>query len=155
MEKVHARRGFLKGFGLLSAVVAGAATHHLANTGTSVAVRDPVNPVIEPPVDITHLAPLGKVNLTLSADNSPPPPPPPITNVQYYPGNIGMDFTPKGSGQTYMFASSGSTMTQQVLTVGPGTHVQEDKNNVKMSVGKDNRLWIEVDGQWRRVALEG
>ena len=27
-------------------------------------------------------------------------------------------------------------------------------NTVKMSVGKDNRLWLEVDGKWHRVALE-
>ncbi len=30
----------------------------------------------------------------------------------------------------------------------------EYTNKVAMSVGKDNRLWIQVDGQWRRVALD-
>ena len=147
MNGTNHRRGFLKGFGLLSAIAAGAATHHLANTGTSMAVRDSVDPVLQPPVDISHLAPLGKVNLTLTADNVPPPPPVHDTNV-------GMQFMPKGYGTpTLAFGSSSSTHTQ-VLSVGSGGGVP-DKNNVKMSVGRDNRLWIEVDGHWRRVALEG
>jgi hypothetical protein len=30
----------------------------------------------------------------------------------------------------------------------------EYTNKVAMSVGKDNRLWIQVDGQWRRVAID-
>lgn len=30
----------------------------------------------------------------------------------------------------------------------------EYTNKVAMSVGKDNHLWIQVDGQWRRVALD-
>jgi hypothetical protein len=28
------------------------------------------------------------------------------------------------------------------------------ENRVEMSVGKDNRLWIKVDGKWHRVAIE-
>jgi hypothetical protein len=28
------------------------------------------------------------------------------------------------------------------------------ENRVEMSVGKDNRLWIKVDGKWHRVAVE-
>jgi hypothetical protein len=30
----------------------------------------------------------------------------------------------------------------------------KETNRVSMSVGKDNRLWIQVDGKWRRVALD-
>ncbi len=30
----------------------------------------------------------------------------------------------------------------------------KETNRVPMSVGKDNRLWIQVDGKWRRVALD-
>lgn len=133
MENVNARRGFLKGFGLLSAVAAGVATSHLANTSTTSAVRDPVNPVLVPPVD-QSLAPLGLVSLTLTADNTPPPPPSPITY-----GN-----------STYLI---GGSSYQPILSVG-NYGGDATKNNVKMSVGRDNRLWVEVDGQWRRVALE-
>jgi hypothetical protein len=42
-------------------------------------------------------------------------------------------------------------------TQGGGFYItpsQEYQNKVAMSVGKDNRLWIQVDGQWRRVALD-
>jgi hypothetical protein len=28
------------------------------------------------------------------------------------------------------------------------------KNSVAMTVGKDNRLWIQVGGEWKRLALE-
>ena len=43
--------------------------------------------------------------------------------------------------------------------IGNGFYTQpmepnKETNNVSMSVGKDNRLWIKVDGQWRRVALD-
>jgi hypothetical protein len=31
---------------------------------------------------------------------------------------------------------------------------QDYQNKVEMSVGKDNRLWIKVDDQWRRVAID-
>jgi len=31
----------------------------------------------------------------------------------------------------------------------------ETTNKVSMTVGKDNRLWIYVGDEWRRVALEG
>jgi len=30
----------------------------------------------------------------------------------------------------------------------------EYTNKVAMSVGKDNRLWIQVDGQWHRVSID-
>lgn len=131
MEKINARRGFLKGFGLLSAVAAGVATSHLANTSTGMAVRDPVDPVLAPPVD-KALAPLGLVTLTLTADNNPPPPPPPTAYGGY---------------------TIASNSLSPMLSVGAPVE-STTKNNVKMSVGKDNRLWLEVDGQWRRVALE-
>ena len=98
MNGTNSRRGFLKGFGLFSAAATGAATSHLANSSTGLAVWDPADPILRPVVDNQHLAPPGKVNITL---------------------------------------------------------INEKQNNVKMSVGLDDRLWIEVDGKWRRVALEG
>lgn len=135
MENVNARRGFLKGFGLLSAIAAGASAPVLVRENTSTPVRNTDNAVLVPPVDITHLAPVGKTNLTLTADNNPPPPPPP-------------SYTSVG---TFSFAGASFA---PVLSVGPGTE-DSTKNNVTLSVGKDNRLWIKVDGEWKRVALEG
>jgi hypothetical protein len=39
--------------------------------------------------------------------------------------------------------------------IGVSAPQPEHQNRVAMSVGKDNRLWLQVDGEWRRVALEG
>ena len=36
-----------------------------------------------------------------------------------------------------------------------GGFTSETTNKVSMTVGKDNRLWIYVGDEWRRVALEG
>jgi hypothetical protein len=115
MEKVNARRGFLKGFGLFSAIAGGVSVPVLAQASTGSAVRHAIDRDITPPVD-QALAPLGLTTLQLSASNKPPLPP----------------------SNGYSFTSMANL----------------DANSVKMSVGKDNRLWVEVDGTWRRVALE-
>ena len=134
MDTLNARRGFLKGFGLFGAAAGGFLAVHnsFANTPSPTPIGSPAvtERDIGPVEDITHLAPLGKTTLQLTADNLPPPPPPP--NV---PGNFGV------VGSSYPSILSGS--------------VKKTDNKVTLSVGKDNRLWIEVDGQWRRVALEG
>ena len=139
MENVNVRRGFLKGFGLLGAAAGGflAAQNSFANTPPPSPIGSPtVTERNDGPVeDITHLAPLGIDNVHFVVDNRPPPPPPP---VNHYTG--------------YTISSGGHSGPM----IGLGSMVStEGRNNVKMSVGKDNRLWIEVDGQWRRVALEG
>lgn len=131
MEKINARRGFLKGFSLLGAAVGGfvATQNAFANTpsptpiGSSANVERDIGPV----EDIAHLAPLGKTTLVLTADNLPPPPPPPPP--PHIPGTI--TFSPINSGN------------------------KETDNRVTLSVGKDNRLWIKIGDQWRRVALDG
>ena len=133
------RRRFIKGFGLLGLALSGAAAARetISNTGV-IGVgtgTDNVPAVIDPPVveDIAHLAPLGLVNIHFQADNRPPPPPPPLNHYTGYTISSGSHY---GLGIGNMASTEGH-------------------NNVKMSVGKDNRLWIEVDGQWRRVALDG
>ncbi len=142
MENVNARRGFLKGFGLFGAAAGGflAVQNSFANTpsptpiGSSTGSERDIGPV----EDIAHLAPLGLINIHFQADNRPPPPPPPPSPANHYNG--------------YTISSGGGHSP----IIGLGNMAStEGHNNVKMSVGKDNRLWIEVDGQWRRVALEG
>jgi hypothetical protein len=139
MENVNARRGFLKGFGLLGAAAGGfvAAQNSFANTPPPTPIGSPtVHERDNGPVeDIAHLAPLGLVNVHFQADNRPPPPPPPVNHYGY-------------------MISSGTHNSGTIIGLGNMAST-EGHNNVKMSVGKDNRLWIEVDGQWRRVALEG
>ena len=137
MENVNVRRGFLKGFGLLGAAAGGflAAQNSFANTPPPSPIGSPASNQrdLGPVEDIAHLAPLGLVNIHFQADNRPPPPPPPVNHNSVYMMSSGSHY---GLGIGNMASTEGH-------------------NNVKMSVGKDNRLWIEVDGQWRRVALEG
>ena len=135
MENVNARRGFLKGFSLFGAAAGGflAVQNSFANTpsptpiGSSTNVERDIGPV----EDIAHLAPLGHTTLQLVANNIPPPPPPPAQ-----PGE-------------FMFTTGSSYPTIF------GNGYSETDNKVTMSAGKDNRLWIKVGEQWRRVALEG
>ena len=139
MENVNARRGFLKGFGLLGAAAGGflAAQNSFANTPPPSPIGSPASNQrdLGPVEDIAHLAPLGKTTLQLTADNIPPPPPPPA---------------PIGG---YTFDGYAVTGSSHISILYDG--YKETDNKVTLSVGKDNRLWIEVDGQWRRVALEG
>ena len=139
MENVNVRRGFLKGFGLLGAAAGGflAVQNSFANTpsptpiGSSTNVERDIGPV----EDIAHLAPLGKTTLQLTADNIPPPPPKPA---------------PIGG---YTFDGYAVTGSSHISILYEG--YKETDNKVTMSAGKDNRLWIKVGEQWRRVALEG
>jgi hypothetical protein len=142
MENTNARRGFLKGFGLLSAAAGGflASQTSFANTpsptpiGSAAVTERDIGPV----EDIAHLAPLGKTTLQLTADNIPPPPPPPPQ-----PAPVG------GYGCDGCMITGSSNLS--ILNDGN----KETDNRVTLSVGKDNRLWIKIGDTWRRVALEG
>jgi hypothetical protein len=123
MNGTNSRRGFLKGFGLFSAVVAGTTVPDLTKTNsTGMGVRNTDNSVLSPAVD-KALAPSSSSKLTLTADNRP---------------------------QEAMRINSDGAWG-----IGTNTPQPEHQNRVAMSVGKDNRLWLQVDGEWRRVALEG
>ena len=68
-------------------------------------------------------------------------PPDPACTIQltgsYGDTNVPMDLTPKGYGSVYYF--------------NPNPPVT---NKVSMAVGRDDRLWMKVNDEWRRVALE-
>lgn len=59
---------------------------------------------------------------------------------------------------TTLILQGGVKKQHQELSQGNGFYIAptnvEYENRVAMSVGKDNRLWIQVDGKWRRVALD-
>jgi len=148
-NKVNGRRGFLKGFGLGGVILGGAAGGYLAATrevanvvGTNAAtnhsnIHDVA--VVERAPDIAHLAPKeNATSLVITGDNRPPPPPP----VAYNPNN----------GYTLTC----STTAMSTLTISGSNPCPDDqRNKVAMAVGKDDRLWIRVGEQWKRVVLEG
>lgn len=106
------RRKFMKGFGLLGAVIAGAAT-------TKVVVEH-VEKKEKEKEDISHLAPEEGVTIILQGQK-----------IEKEPVQL------QGSG----------------FYIRPMSH--EYKNQVSMSVGKDDRLWIKVGEEWKRVSIEG
>lgn len=131
---MNGRRGFLKGFGLLGVVVAGAsassAAANLVSKSSGGVLPSDVEPVhnsfVERAPDITHLAPPSEAT-TLQINGSYGEPPKPVAPVNSW-GESYYSFTP----------------INRVVT-----------NSVAMAVGKDDRLWMKVGDEWRRVALEG
>jgi hypothetical protein len=154
MEKqVNGRRGFLKGFGLGGVVLGGAlggyyhATREvvaLANSSISTGNGANVNSAALPGTpDISHLAPNDGISaLTLTGDNRPPPPPKPAPVFA------------QSDGYTYTCSTSTITNSTLFLSSGPVCPTPE-LNRVSMAVGKDDRLWIKVGDNWKRVVLEG
>lgn len=139
MEKVNARRGFLKGFGLVGAVVGGVVTGREMMSNNTPAPL-PVT-AVEPKVDISHLAPKeGATSLVITGDNRPPPPPSPVYSS-----------TQNG----YTLSCSTNVQSSLIITSNYQSCPDNERNKVSMAVGKDDRLWIRVGDQWKRVALEG
>jgi hypothetical protein len=143
------RRNFLKGFGLLGAVVAG---YH---TPTVMAKEPEPLPVIDntPKVDPEIIAQIEKINpptlsLTQTYGEIEPPKPPPsfATNGSYYVlseigsswSNPGLTLSPDGN------MSIGLNQKKFV----PGTEKQVD---VKLVPGPDGELYLNINGQWKKV----
>lgn len=152
MEKVNARRGFLKGFGLGAAVIGGFASASAANAVSVVGSSVPADSnqlervngnAVE---DISHLAPRDDISaLQLQGDNRPPPPPQPVQSWSAFnvPNNL----------STYTISSS--SISPPILSFGSSLCPSDELNKVSMAVGKDNRLWIKVGDTWKRVVVEG
>jgi hypothetical protein len=91
-----------------------------------VAAYKQVKDIAENSKDIRHLAPPdGATTLQINGSYGPPPK---VDPPQQF-----------GSGSFYLFDPTNRGVT----------------NKVAMTVGKDDRLWIQVGDEWRRVALEG
>ncbi len=123
---MNKRRGFLKGFGLISTIAAGAATGYAATKGVLSVANVDVSAVKE---DISHLAPKSRNTnlLVLHGDNRPPEPPKQICS---------------SNESNYIFSGFNQCPDNEL-------------NKVAMSVGKDDRLWIRVGDSWKRVVVEG
>ncbi len=151
-QKVNGRRGFLKGFGFTGVVLGGALGGYHAATQQAIALANSAatannsmsndSSTVSGVSNTAHLAPRDSVpTLMITGDNRPPEPPKPVV----YSDNNGYTMT------------CSTSVYNSTLSVGSshGTTCPSDKlNRVSMAVGKDDRLWIKVDDQWRRVALE-
>lgn len=126
---MNGRRNFVKGIGLLSVLFAGSAHAGAQNA----------NPVLAgtgvPDTDS------GAVGQALN-DLAPPADAEfPVFTIMGRYGEEKQQETPLGhlNGNTLYFVPDNR----------PATH------SVHMTVGKDNRLWIKVNDEWKRVAIEG
>ena len=118
------RRTFLRGFGLLGVAVAGASAA-MANT-EPVVVPTP-EPTTQPiKTDFAHLAPSDVVSgiLSLNSDNR---------------------------SLEEKEAEYNNSQTHGVIFVSNNF---KSTNEVHMAVGKDDRLWLKIGDEWKRVALD-
>ena len=144
------RRNFLKGFGLLSAVIAGAAAPEVfAKTKTPAPLVVENKPQVDPKI-ITQIESINPSTLSVTqtyGEIEPPKPPP--------------SFTPSGS--YFMVTDTGSSWSNPGLILShdgnvniglnqkkfvPGT---EKQVNVKFVPGPDGELYLNINGQWKKV----
>lgn len=136
------RRSFLKGFGLIGAVVAGATTPVVVQSKTKV-VPAPLPGIDKDVVKVlTEQAP---ATLTLQAtygEVAPPPPPPTFSSP--------FTFTNNGTEYSRLVMNGGGGislgLTQKQFV--PGT---ENKQAVSLVPGPDGNLYIKVGDTWKRV----
>ena len=129
------RRKFIRGTGLigglLGGVLAGKEVIERIHTKETV-----VKEMLPAPVDIADvdMQPVGNTILALKGNSKPPE-----TVVQER-----FRLGPSGLG------IGGSSMVFNTATIVPTEYDLE----VGLSVGRDKRLWVKIDGEWRRVALD-
>ncbi len=130
MEKVNERRRFVKGIGFFAALLGGgSAAGAAANAtimGASNVPNSNITPVSEPVVeDISHLAPPVNAS-TIQITGAYGEKPKPQSII----GPFGDSYYINGCNQ-------------------------QTTHKATMAVGLDNRLWLKVGEDWKRVALEG
>jgi hypothetical protein len=140
---VASRRKFLKGFGLLGAVVAGASAPVIIERTKEVQVPLPF-PKSDPNViaKIEEQTPATITLLSKYGEIAPPPPPVAINNNGY--GVIS-----NGSYITTATPNFGSfSISSGDKKFVPGT---EKEVSVKMVPGPDGELYLNVNGTWKKV----
>ena len=143
------RRNFLRSGGLLGFLAMGAAAPVLAGKIRETQVLAPVAGV--DPNIIKQIEEICPANVTFTSTYGkiapPPPPPPPSNGMSFY--TVGSNISYNGYNEVMRIDSSGN------LGIGgsskrfvPGT---EKQVSVKMVPGPDGELYINVNGQWKRV----
>lgn len=145
--ETNKRRNFLKGAGILGMFMAGAAApvvvKHVKETKV---VAGPV-PTIDPKV-LTTLEEQAPPTLELRASYGEiaPPPPPPTFNGMYM---VGDSMGIGTSMERMRINSDGSTtmlINQKKFVEGT-----ENQQSVKMVPGPDGELYVQINGQWKKL----
>lgn len=155
MEIQNGRRGFVKGFGLFSAVLAGAAVvraesaaPQLGNSVVPVPNSSAVSKAIDPAiVSLIEEQATNYLQLTHTYGEIAPPPPP-LPSSLY--GSTLVSNWATGSSASFLQinADGGVNIGGKNKKFVPGT---ENEVSVKMVVGPDGELYLKVKDQWKRI----
>jgi len=128
---MNTRRGFLRGAGIFGTIVGGVAAGKMV-----VEKHYHETKVVEAPPtvkeNIDHLAPETDRLLELQACNE----------------------TKKEENLSFHTDGEERMRISSFGDIGISTTSSGDMNKVGLSVGKDNRLWVKVNDEWKRVAIE-
>jgi hypothetical protein len=163
MEIQNGRRGFVKGFGLFSAMLAGASVARAANTApqlgngvvpipNSSAISETVDPAI---ISLIEQQASNHLQLSHTYGEIAPPPPPPSQDFNLSSANGAFLISNGTTGATWATPSFLQIHANGGVNIGgnnrqfvPGT---ENEVSVKMVVGPDGELYLKVKDQWKRV----
>ena len=155
MEIQNGRRGFVKGFGLFSAVLAGAsvvraesAAPQLGNSVVPVPTSSAVSKAIDPAIiSLIEEQASNHLQLTHTYGEIAPPPPPLPSSLN---GSVLISDWTTGSSASFLQinANGGVNIGGKNKQFVPGT---ENEVSVKMVPGPDGELYLNVNGQWKRI----
>ena len=155
MEIQNGRRGFVKGFGLFSAVLAGAAVvraesaaPQLGNSVVPVPTSSAVSKAIDPAIiSLIEEQASNHLQLTHTYGEIAPPPPPLPSSLN---GSVLVSDWTTGSSASFLQinANGGVNIGGKNKQFIPGT---ENEVSVKMVVGPDGELYLKVKDQWKRI----
>ena len=155
MELINDRRKFVKGLGLFSAVLAGAAVvraesaaPQLGNSVVPVPTSANVGKAIDPAIiSLIEEQASNHLQLTHTYGEIAPPPPPLPSSLN---GSVLISDWTTGSSASFLQinANGGVNIGGKNKQFIPGT---ENEVSVKMVVGPDGELYLKVKDQWKRI----
>ena len=155
MELINDRRKFVKGLGLFSAVLAGAsvvraesAAPQLGNSVVPVPTSSAISKAIDPAIiSLIEEQASNHLQLTHTYGEIAPPPPPLPSSLN---GSVLVTDWTTGSSASFLQinANGGVNIGGKNKQFVPGT---ENEVSVKMVVGPDGELYLNVNGQWKRI----
>ena len=149
------RRNFIKGIGLFGAIAAGALTAS-ANSAPPIVINQDNTPKTDPNVT-KQLEEQGNSHLQLMAtygEIEPPKPSPAINGYNFTSNSGNLFFAPVSTSgivnQAHLTVESGGNI---VMGTNYKKFVEDTKKtvNVKMMPGPDGELYVNVNGQWKRL----